>query len=96
MDIKNEENKAEDKGSLEQAEGAIQRKTFSINLPDGNVISSDTLDDKQYLIAVTMQHLQKQLDAFTEQVREFELKKRHFMYEQEELSKLLNLDARSD
>ena len=96
MDDKNEENKAEDKGSLEQAENAIQRKTFSINLVDGSVISSDTLDDEQYLIAVTMQHLQKQLDDFTEQVREFELKKRHFMYEQGELSKLLNLDGKPD
>lgn len=96
MDDKNEENKREDKESLEQTEGTIQKQTFSINLPDGKVISSDTLNDEQYLTAVTMQHLQKQLDDFTVQVQDFELKKKHFMWEQKELLKLLDLDGSTD
>jgi len=96
MDDKNEENKRKDKKSLEQTEGTIQKQTFSINLPDGKVISSDTLNDEQYLTAVTMQHLQRQLDDFTAQVQDFELKKKHFIWEQKELLKLLDLDGSTD
>ena len=89
MDDKNEENKREDKESLEQTQGTIQKQTFDINMPDGNVVSSDSLDEHQYRVAATMQHLQKQIEQLAPQVQEFELKKDHFSLKQKELQDLL-------
>ena len=94
MDDKNEENKREDKESLEQNQGSIQRQTFNINLPDGSTFSSDTLDDEQYLIAVRMQFLQKELDDFTSQIQAFEMRKRHFLLEQKQLEDLMDSNGK--
>tara|TARA_R110002020_G_scaffold184477_5_gene381475 strand:- start:1046 stop:1336 length:291 start_codon:yes stop_codon:yes gene_type:complete len=93
MENKNEENKREDKKSVEQTQGAIQKQTFDINMPDGSVITSDTLDEKQYRVAATMQLLQKQLEQLASQVQEFELKKDHFGLKQKELEDLLGLNG---
>lgn len=94
MENKNEENKREDKKSLEQTQSVIQKQTFDINLPDGNVVSSDTLDEQQYRVAVTMQHLQKQIEQLAPQVQEFDLKRDHFNLKQKELQDLLGSNGK--
>ena len=93
MEKINEENKREDKESLEQNQSAFQKQTFDINMPDGSVITSDTLDENQYRVAATMQLLQKQLEQLASQVQEFELKKDHFSLKQKELEDLLGLNG---
>ena len=94
MENKNEENKRDDKKSLEQNQSVIQKQTFDINLPDGNVISSDSLDEQQYRVAATMQHLQKQIEQLAPQVQEFELKRDHFSLKQKELQDLLGSNGK--
>ena len=78
MEKVNEENKRENQESLEQNQSAFQKQTFDINMPDGSIVSSDTLDADQYIVAVTMQQLQAQIQQLAPQVQEFELKKRSF------------------
>jgi len=94
MENKNEENKREDKESLEQTQGTIQKQTFDINMPDGNVVSSDSLDEHQYKVAATMQHLQNQIEQLAPQVQEFELKRDHFSLKQKELQDLLGSNGK--
>lgn len=94
MENKNEKNKREDKKSLEQAQSVIQKQTFDINLPDGSVVSSDALDETQYRVAVTMQHLQKQIEQLAPQVQEFDLKRDHFNLKQKELQDLLRSNGK--
>ena len=94
MENKNEENKREDKKSLEQTQGTIQKKTFDINMPDGSTLSSDSLDEHQYRVAATMQHLQKQIEQLAPQVQEFELKRDHFNLKQKELQDLLGSNGK--
>ena len=94
MENKNEENKREDKKSLEQTQGTIQKQTFEINMPDGTSLSSDTLDNEQYRVAATMQHLQGQIEQLAPQVQEFELKRDHFNLKQKELKDLLGSNGK--
>tara|TARA_B100001059_G_C17826575_1_gene581775 strand:+ start:472 stop:762 length:291 start_codon:yes stop_codon:yes gene_type:complete len=94
MENKNEENKRKDKKSLEQTQGTIQKQTFDINMPDGTSLSSDTLDDEQYRVAATMQHLQGQIQELAPQVQEFELKRDHFNLKQKELEDLLGSNGK--
>ena len=94
MENKNEENKRKDKKSLEQTQGTIQKQTFDINMPDGTVISSDTLDEHQYRVAATMQHLQKQIEQLAPQVQEFDLKRDHFNLKQKELQDLVGSNGK--
>ena len=94
MENKNEENKREDKESLEQTQGTIQKQTFDINMPDGSTLSSDSLDEYQYRVAATMQHLQKQIEQLAPQVQEFELKRDHFNLKQKELQDLLGSNGK--
>ena len=89
MENKNEENKREDKKSLEQTQGTIQKQTFDVNMPDGSVVSTDELTDEQYVVAATMQHLQNQIQELAPQVQEFDLKKDHFNLKLKELEDLL-------
>ena len=94
MENKNEENKREDKKSLEQTQSAIQKQTFDINLPDGSVVSTDELTDEQYVVAATMQHLQNQIQELAPQVQEFDLKRDHFNLKQKELEDLLRSNGK--
>ena len=94
MENKNEENKREDKKSLEQTQGTFQKQTFEINMPDGSILTSDTLDDEQYRVAATMQHLQGQIQELAPQVQEFELKRDHFNLKQKELKDLLGSNGK--
>jgi len=94
MENKNEKNKREDKESLEQTQGIIQKQTFDINMPDGSTFSSDSLDEHQYRVAVTMQHLQNQIEQLAPQVQEFELKRDHFNLKQKELEDLLGSNGK--
>jgi len=96
MENKNEENKREDKESLEQTQGAFQKQTFEINMPDGSILTSDTLDDEQYRVAATMQHLQGQIQELAPQVQEFELKRDHFNLKQKELEDLLGSNGKAN
>jgi hypothetical protein len=94
MENKNEENKREDKKSLEQTQNTIQKQTFDINLPDGSVVSTDELTDEQYVVAATMQHLQNQIQELAPQVQEFDLKRDHFNLKQKELEDLLRSNGK--
>lgn len=94
MENKNEENKREDKKSLEQTQGTIQKQTFDVNMPDGSVISTDELTDEQYVVAATMQHLQNQIQELAPQVQEFDLKRDHFYLKQKELEDLLRSNGK--
>ena len=94
MENKNEEIKTEDKESLEQTQGTFQKQTFKINMPDGSILTSDTLDDEQYRVAATMQHLQGQIQELAPQVQEFELKRDHFNLKQKELKDLLGSNGK--
>ncbi len=94
MENKNEENKREDKKSLEQTQGTIQKQTFDVNMPDGSVVSTDELTDEQYVVAATMQHLQNQIQELAPQVQEFDLKRDHFNLKQKELEDLLRSNGK--
>ena len=63
-------------------------------MPDGTNISSDKLDDEQYRVAATMQHLQGQIQELAPQVQEFELKRDHFNLKQKELKDLLGSNGK--
>ena len=94
MENKNEENKREDKKSLEQTQGTIQKQTFDVNMPDGSVVSTDELTNEQYVVAATMQHLQNQIQELAPQVQEFDLKRDHFNLKQKELEDLLRSNGK--
>lgn len=94
MENKNEENKREDKKSLEQTQGTIQKQAFDVNMPDGSVVSTDELTDEQYVVAATMQHLQNQIQELAPQVQEFDLKRDHFNLKQKELEDLLRSNGK--
>jgi hypothetical protein len=94
MENKNEENKREDKKSLEQTQGTIQKQTFDVNMPDGSVVSTEELTDEQYVVAATMQHLQNQIQELAPQVQEFDLKRDHFNLKQKELEDLLRSNGK--
>ena len=94
MENKNEENKRENKKSLEQTQGTFQKQTVEINMPDGTSLSGDIRDDEQYRVAATMQHLQGQIQELAPQVQEFELKRDHFNLKQKELKDLLGSNGK--
>lgn len=94
MENKNEENKREDKKSLEQNQSVIQKQAFDINLPDGSVVNTETLDEEQYKIATIMQRLQSQIEQLAPQVAEYETKVRHFDLEQKQLMDLLRSNGK--
>lgn len=93
---KNEENERDVKEGLEQVEIPVQKQAFDVTLPDGSVVNTESMDDEQYIVAVTMQRIQVQIEQLAPQVSEFEMKRRHFELEQKQLIDLLGSNGKAN
>jgi len=105
MDNKNEENKnlsqkslGEDQEISQNVMGEnnipIQRQAFQIELPDGRTVNTETMSDDQYMVATSLQFLQRQIEELSRHVAEFNMKQDHFRLKQNELQNMIPPDGK--